>query len=107
MKRLLWVGVGVGITVVVLRQVGKANERVGAITQAVSPAGLAGSITSLATAAKDLTDQLRSSMAEHEQSLTAALLPSEEETSRARTVRADRERRAADVWPDDVDIDDL
>ncbi|QOR69063.1 hypothetical protein IM660_09925 [Ruania alkalisoli] len=105
MKRLLWVGVGVAVTVVVLRQVGKANERVGAIARAVSPAGLAESVTTLAEAARDLTDQLRSSMAEHEDRLTAALLPSEEEQARARQNRA--ARNAPALWPDDIDeIDD-
>ncbi|UFU04747.1 hypothetical protein [Ruania halotolerans] len=107
MKRLLWIGVGVGITVVVLRQLGRANERVGAITHAVSPAGLAESVTTLAGAAKELTEQLRSSMAEHEASLTAALLPSEEEATRARHTRAARERRVAETWPDDFSVDDL
>ncbi|UFU01557.1 hypothetical protein LQF12_08405 [Ruania suaedae] len=104
MKRLLWVGVGVAVTVVVLRQAGKANERVGAIAHAVSPAGLAESVTTLASAARDLTEQLRTSMAEHEDRLTAALLPSQAEQSHARQSRA--ERHAPSSWPDDFDIDD-
>jgi septal ring factor EnvC (AmiA/AmiB activator) len=97
-KRLFWIGVGVGVTVLVLRQVGRLNNTVGKVAHAVSPAGIADSITELATTAKELGETFRASIAENEAALTAALLPSEEERARAAQVREERraaERRAA------------
>ncbi|TDE92480.1 hypothetical protein EXU48_13040 [Occultella glacieicola] len=105
MKRLFWIGVGVGVTVLVLRQVGRLNNTVGKVAHAVSPAGIADSITELATTAKELGETFRASMAENEAALTAALLPSEEERARAARVREERraaERRVTDEYnPDD------
>lgn len=107
MKRAVWVGIGVVGTLVVLRQVAKANERFGAVTRLTSPSGIAESITSLAVAAKELADQVRTSMAENEAALMEALMPSEEEVARARDVRARRRAAesedpfAADVYTDE------
>jgi hypothetical protein len=104
-KRLFWVGVGVAVTVVVLRQVSKASTRVGDVARAVSPAGVAASIGSLAEAVTTLGTQLRESMAEHEDALRTALLPPEEDLARARETRAARHRRedrAPGLEEDDV-----
>ena len=94
MKRAVWIGLGVVGTLVVLRQVAKANERFGAVAKLTSPAGIADSLTSLAVAAKELGEQVRTSIAENEAALMEALMPSEEELARARDVRA--RRRTAD-----------
>lgn len=106
MKRMFWIGVGVVATVVVLRQVAKVNDRVSTVARAVSPAGIGESVTQLATQVKDLGQQLRTSMAENEAALTAALLPSEDEQRRAAEQRARRTRerganRAPATDPDD------
>ncbi|MBK5249832.1 MAG: hypothetical protein JJE50_10470 [Actinomycetales bacterium] len=109
MRRLFWVGIGVAATVVVLRQVAKVNDRVSTVARAVSPVGIGESISRLATNVKGLGEQLRTSMAENEAALTAALLPSEEERSRATQVRAKRARdreRAAGERPLVQDPDD-
>ncbi|WP_147917384.1 hypothetical protein [Ruania zhangjianzhongii] len=96
MKRAVWIGLGVVGTIVVLRQVAKANERFGAVAKLTSPAGIADSIASLAVAAKELGEQVRTSMAENEAALMEALMPSEEELARARDVRAQRRNTDAD-----------
>lgn len=113
MRRAVWIGIGVVGTVVVLRQVAKANQRFGAVTKLTSPSGIADSITSLAVAAKELTEQLRTSMAQNEAALTQALLPDEEEVARAREVRRHRTRAedddpfaAPDPFPVDTRADD-
>lgn len=95
MKRAVWIGLGVVGTVVVLRQVAKANQRFGAVSKLTSPAGIADSIASLAVATKELGEQMRASMAENEAALLEALMPSEEELARAREVRA--RHRSADA----------
>lgn len=115
MKRLFWIGVGVAVTVVVLRQVSRLNDRVNDVAGAVSPAGIAASIGSLAENVATLGSDLRRSMAEHEDALREALLPDEETLARARETRASargRHRSDADaarladlddsaVFPDD------
>lgn len=101
MKRLIWVGVGVVVTVVVLRQVARMNDRVTEVAGAVSPAGIAASIGSLASEVKTLGSQLRESMAEHEDALRGALLPDEDTLARARETRATHRRR-----PSDADLDE-
>lgn len=109
MKRLFWIGVGVAATVVVLRQVTRVNDRVGEAVHAVSPAGIAESITSLAASVREAGAQLRTSMAEHEAALAEALLPSADDVRRAQQVRDARGRhRARDgaTGPDDLDLDD-
>ncbi|WP_277049817.1 hypothetical protein [Ruania albidiflava] len=99
MKRAVWIGIGVVGTLVVLRQVAKANERFGAVAKLTSPSGIAESITSLAVAAKELGEQVRTSMAENEAALMEALMPSEEEVARARDVRARHRSAAAEDRP--------
>lgn len=94
MKRVFWIGVGVAATVVVLRQVSKVNDKVTEVAYSVSPAGIANSIASLGRTVREAGAQLRESMAANEAALTAALLPSEEEQTRAARVR--RERAARD-----------
>lgn len=103
MKRLFWVGVGVAVTVVALRQVSKLNNRVGTVVHAVSPAGLGESISGLAASLRESAATLKESMAEHEAALTAALLPSEaERRSAVARLEARDARRDA---PDDLDYD--
>lgn len=110
MKRLFWIGVGVAVTVVVLKQVSRINDRVTGVAAAVSPAGIAASIGSLADNVATLGAQLRESMAANEDQLRAALLPDEETLARARETRAaHRARRPtahsdadeAEILPDD------
>lgn len=98
MKRLFWIGVGVAVTVVVLRQASKVNDKVGSVAHAVSPAGIVESIQSLASTVKELGAELSASMARNEAALTQALLPSEDEQARAREFRA---ARAAALDDDD------
>lgn len=107
MKRAVWIGLGVVGTVVVLRQVAKANDRFGEVAKLASPAGIADALTSLAVAAKDLGEQLRTSMAENEAALVEALMPSDEELARARETRTrHRSAAAADPFAADVDFTD-
>src|SRR4051794_27473762 len=109
MKRLFWIGVGVAVTVVVLKQVSRLNNRVNGVAAAVSPAGIAASISTLAENVSTLGSQLRESMAENEESLRAALLPDEATLARARETRAaPRARRPTavegetdEIFPDD------
>jgi len=102
-KRAVWIGIGVVGTLVVLRQVAKANERFGAVAKLTSPSGIAESITSLAVAAKELGEQVRTSMAENEAALMEALMPSEEEVARARDVRAKHRSATAEEELKDED----
>lgn len=113
MKRLIWVGVGVTGTVLVLRQVAKANEAFAPIAKWTSPARLTESVTSLAVAARELGEQVRTAMAENEATLTAALLPDEDTVNRARARRASSSSSPGDPfaaqpdfelgWPDEPD----
>lgn len=109
MKRLVWVGVGVGVgvalTVVALRQVAKVNTRVTSVAEALRPAGIAAQVAGLAQTVRELGDQLRTSMAEHEDALRSAVLADEETLARAREVRAARSRRAEDTEIEDL-LDD-
>ena len=101
MKRLFWIGVGVGATVVVLRKVQRASDQLGQVAHAVSPAGIAESLTGMAKALTSTVTQLRAAMAANEAALTAALLPSEEEQARSRARRA-RPAEPSD-WDDSED----
>src|SRR5690606_9817374 len=76
-KRLFWIGVGVAVTVVVLKQVSKLNTRVNDVATAISPSGIAASVSSLAENVATLGTQLRESMAQNEEALRKALLPDE------------------------------
>lgn len=102
MKRLFWVGVGVAATVVVLRKVQQVSDQVGQVAHAVSPAGIAESISVLATNLKDAVTTVRQEMGANEAALTAALLPSEDEQRRARRHRQDRPTEPSG-WDDDAD----
>ncbi|WP_156250613.1 hypothetical protein [Pseudactinotalea terrae] len=107
MKRLFWIGVGVAVTVVVLKQVSKLNNRVNDVAIAVSPAGIAASISSLADNVGTLGTQLRESMAANEEALRNALLPDEQTLARARETRAaHRARPSSAVDDDDILPDD-
>ena len=107
MKRLFWIGVGVAVTVVVLKQVSKLNNRVNDVTTALTPAGIAASISSLAEGVGTLGTQLRQSMAENEEALRNALLPDEQTLARARERRAaHRARPSSAVEDDDILPDD-
>jgi hypothetical protein len=69
MKRLLWLGVGIAVGVVVVRQVSRA-------VQAYSPSGLAGSARNsaagLVEAVRDFVADVREGMAEREAQIHAA-----------------------------------
>lgn len=84
MRKLLWVGLGVAVTVVVVQQVARSSFGV----------------------------RFRESMAHHEEALRAALLPDEETLARARETRAGYRGRTrttdgtepmsdAEMFPDD------
>jgi len=103
MKRLIWVGVGVAGTIVVLRQVAKANDKLAPLAKWTSPAALADSVTSLAVAAREMGEQVRTAMAENEAALTAALLPDEDTVARARRRR--RNTGAGDPFDAQPDFD--
>lgn len=60
MRKLLWIGVGIAVTVVVVHQVARSSFGI----------------------------RFRESMAHHEEALRAALLPDEETLARARETRA-------------------
>lgn len=105
MKRLFWVGVGVGVTVVVLRKAQQVNEQWGSVARKVTPAGIGESVSDLAGGLKETVQALRESMAQNEAALTAALLPSDADVQRARATRARRAEHTLDddsVWDDDL-----
>ena len=110
MKRLFWVGVGVGATVVVLRKVQQTRHHLDQVAGAVSPRGIAQSVSSLADSLQATVSTLRESMTANEAALTAALLPSEDEQQRARDRRrafrdghGDHARRDDTGWDDAED----
>lgn len=70
MKRLIWISVGVGITIYVLRKVNKVNEKASQFT----PAGIASAAAGLTENVRNLGIEFRESMKEHEARLTEALL---------------------------------
>jgi hypothetical protein len=69
MRRLFWLGIGVAVGVVVVRQIGKA-------VQAYSPSGLAGSARNSAAglldSVRDFVADVRDGMAEREAEIAAA-----------------------------------
>jgi hypothetical protein len=69
MRRLFWLGVGVAVGVVVVRQIGKA-------AQAYSPSGLAGtarnSAAGLLDSMRDFVADVREGMAEREAEISVA-----------------------------------
>jgi uncharacterized membrane protein len=73
-RRLIWVGVGIAVAVVVVHQVSRSA----------------------------FGQRFRQSMAEHETALRAALLPDEETLAAARETRAQHGRHKADDRSDDV-----
>lgn len=109
MKRAVWVGVGVAGTILLLRQIAKANHALAPLAKWTSPSGVADSLTSLAVAAREVGEQVRTSMAENEAALTAALLPDDDTLAQARARRNDSRRAGDDPfaaqpnldWPDD------
>ncbi|MGC0142522.1 MULTISPECIES: hypothetical protein [unclassified Pseudactinotalea] len=103
MKRLFWIGVGVAASVVVLRKVQQVNSQIGEVAHAVSPAGIADSVSSMARNLKEAVTTLRESMAENEAALSAALLPSEAEQERARAHRRSARAEEPRGWDDDED----
>lgn len=70
MRRLFWVSVGVGATVYVLRKVSKVN----AVATHLTPGGMAAAVNNLADSLRTASGELKTSMAEHEEALTEALL---------------------------------
>jgi hypothetical protein len=69
MRRLFWLGIGVAVGVVVVRQIGKA-------AQAYSPSGLAGtarnSAAGLLDSVRDFVVDVREGMAEREAEIASA-----------------------------------
>lgn len=74
MRKLLWIGLGVAVTVVVVQQVARSSFGI----------------------------RFRESMAHHEEALRAALLPDEETLARARETRAGYRGRGAAEGPEPV-----
>lgn len=70
MRRLFWVAVGAGATVYALRKVSKVN----AVASRLTPSGMAAAVNNLAESLRAASAELRTSMAEHEEALTEALL---------------------------------
>ena len=66
MRRLVWMAVGAGITIYVVRKVDRALD-------AASPEGISRSLTAAVDALRDLATELREAMAEREQELRVAL----------------------------------
>lgn len=77
MRRLFWISVGVGATVYVLQKVNKVN----AVTTHLTPAGISSAVNNLADSLRSLSTEFRSSMAQHEEAITQAVLT--EHTPRA------------------------
>jgi hypothetical protein len=73
-RRLIWVGVGIAVAVVVVHEVSRSA----------------------------FGQRFRQSMAEHEATLRAALLPDEETLAAARETRAQHGRHTADGASDDA-----
>lgn len=76
MKRLLWISVGVGITIYTLRKISQANETLAHFT----PAGIASAAAGAGDNLRLLGASFRESMAEHEAYLTQALFEPKLET---------------------------
>lgn len=99
-KRLFWLGLGVAVGVVVVRQVSKAAK-------AYSPAGLAGSARNSAAglidSVRDFVSDVRMGMAEREEQIQAAIAQgvSLEDLDRDDQYRGDPYRDEMDD-PDDM-----
>lgn len=99
-KRLFWLGLGVAVGVVVVRQVTKA-------VQAYSPAGLAGSARNSAAglidSVRDFVSDVRMGMAEREEQIHMAIEQgvSLEDLDRGEQYRGDPYRDLMDD-PDDI-----
>ena len=105
MRRLFWVAVGVGATVVALRRV----ERATGVVRTLAPANVADSLGRLAESLTRAGSEFRAAMAEQEQRLTEALLTPERDTGgrRARRGPATPASDAPDDWGLDSDDPDL
>jgi hypothetical protein len=66
MRRIVWMAVGAGITIYVVRRVNRTLD-------AASPEGIGRSLTAAVDALHDLADEVREAMAEREQELRVAL----------------------------------
>ncbi|MPV49352.1 MULTISPECIES: hypothetical protein [unclassified Pseudactinotalea] len=113
MRRLFWVAVGVGVTVVALRRL----ERASGFVRTLAPGNLADSIGRLAGSLTEATAEFRTAMAEEERRLTDTLLARSESAgespgqspgagSRSRHRRPDA-RTDRDTWGLDSDDPDL
>jgi hypothetical protein len=65
-RRLVWMAVGAGITVYVVRRIDR-------VLDAASPEGIGRSLTAAVDALRDLAVEVREAMAEREQELRVAL----------------------------------
>lgn len=77
MRRLFWISVGVGATIYVLQKVNKVN----AVTNHLTPAGISSAVNNLADSFRSLSTEFKASMEQHEEAITQALLA--EHTPRA------------------------
>ena len=66
MRRLFWLGIGVGVGALVVRRIGKT-------AQAYTPKGLAGAVSGLGDAVRDFAADVRVAMAEREDEMLDAL----------------------------------
>lgn len=105
MRRLFWVAVGVGVSVVVLRKLDRASGRM----HALAPASLAESVGRLADSLRDASAGFSAAMAEHEARLTETLLAPARPTESGRPDfgRRSRSTGAPDGWGLDSDDPDL
>lgn len=74
MRRVIWFGLGIAVTVVAAGYVARTHERFKMVSAVSSPAGIGEQVGQLAVAVRDVADEFRRSMAEHEENLTQALL---------------------------------
>lgn len=70
MRRLFWISVGAGAGVYAVHRVNRATA---AVSEAVSPRGLARSIDNLGDALREFADEVRTAMTERELELVDAL----------------------------------
>lgn len=103
MRRLFWVAVGVGASVVVLRRIDRATGRL----HALAPANLADSIGRLADSLREATTEFTAAMATHEARLTETLLAPADAPPRATRRNSGRSAGPPDGWGLDSDDPDL
>lgn len=104
--KFLWAGIGAGVAVAVLYQVGRARAAADSVAKTMTPQGLFEALNQGVAELRLVGRELSAAMREQEARLTADMLPAPDVVADARTLRAGRASTrgaivSASPWDDD------